>query len=136
MNIIFPKRFRVFYSFVFLSIFCSFPSRIFFPSFSHFFCILHEHTYISFFFVFLFTLFSKHCALFATHRFPGYGSFFDKASHALFHIFTRCSMWLISDQIQNMVERAYNSIRAHKQTRVAQRPVSKKTSSTMRETFG
>lgn len=35
-----------------------------------------------------------------------------------------------------MVERTYNSIRAHKQTRVAQRPVSKKTSSTMRETFG
>ncbi|CAP29218.2 Protein CBR-ACY-4 [Caenorhabditis briggsae] len=35
-----------------------------------------------------------------------------------------------------MVERTYNSIRTHKQTRLSQRPISKKTSSTMRETFG
>ncbi|EFP11118.1 CRE-ACY-4 protein [Caenorhabditis remanei] len=35
-----------------------------------------------------------------------------------------------------MVERTYNSIRTHKQTRLSQRPISKKTSSQMRETFG
>ncbi|PIC27451.1 hypothetical protein B9Z55_019702 [Caenorhabditis nigoni] len=96
---------------------------------------------------FLFCLSLLLFRLFLQQRFPGYGSFFDNVDiHTYTLFFSLISTFLPfpdtfwnyfqKEHVFRMVERTYNSIRTHKQTRLSQRPISKKTSSTMRETFG